>query len=93
MDVKQSNDLLLLVVIIAQVIAECGDEGVPGGTLYAALMCHGATWDKFQQVMQAMLKLGLVRKELGDHLYFITEKGQKLAAATTRAAQAAALAG
>jgi hypothetical protein len=94
MNVIQINILLRrLVVVIVESIADCGEDGVPGGTLYAALMCHGATLENFEQLMEAMQELHLVRKELRGHRYFITEAGRKLVTPANPVNQAGAPAG
>ena len=42
--------------------------GVPGGTLYAALMAHGCQLHQFEQIMAALVNSGVVTKR--GELYF-----------------------
>lgn len=48
-----------------------GDRGVPGGTIYAALMASGATFEQYRQIMSALVAAGKLTRE-GD-LYFIAK--------------------
>lgn len=86
MNTRQTNSLLPIVVVLAQVIAESGTDGVRGTSLYAVLICHGVIFENFKQLMQAMEKLELVRKEPRGGRYIITAKGRKLAAYPMRPA-------
>jgi hypothetical protein len=54
--------------IIVDVVKGNGEQGVPAGTIYAALMAHGITLDQFNQLMGAIVGAGKLRKE--GHLYF-----------------------
>lgn len=82
MNTNQSDDLVRrLIAVIVEVIAETGEDGVPAGILYAALMVHGLTLEKFERLMQAILALKLIRKESVGHRYFITDEGRKLVSA------------
>lgn len=53
-------------------IAESGENGAPGGSLYAALMSHGVSYDTFNSIMAALIARGLVTKR-GD-CYFVPPK-------------------
>ena len=43
-------------------IRESGERGIPGGTIYAALMAHGATIAQYEALMQSLLNTGLISK-------------------------------
>lgn len=68
-DVKKT---LALCDAVADIVQAGGDQGVPGGTLYAALMAHGCTLEQFEGVMRALVATRLVEKR--GQLYF--EKGK-----------------
>lgn len=53
---------------IVESVRTAGDAGVPGGTLYAALMTHGATLEQFEAIMGALVAAGKLRK--AGQLYF-----------------------
>lgn len=46
-------------------IREAGSMGAPGGLLYAALSSHGFSKQQFDQLMEAMVDAGKVRRS-GD---------------------------
>ncbi len=53
---------------IVETVKEAGDQGTPGGVLYAAMMAHGASLEQFEQLMAALVAVKKLRKR-GD-LYF-----------------------
>ena len=54
-----------LAAAIVGMIAEV-PEGIPGGTIYAALMTHGCTFEQYEQIMGGLVNAKLVRK-VGQH--------------------------
>ena len=65
---KQSAKALLLIIRgIIDTIREIPD-GVPAGTIYAALMAQGCTFDQYQKIEKIVLRSGVVTKR-GD-LFF-----------------------
>lgn len=60
--------LLALCDAIVDIVRAGGDRGVPGGTLYAALMTHGCTLDQFEGIMRALVATSKVEKR--GQLYF-----------------------
>jgi hypothetical protein len=56
---------------IIESIKATGDAGMPGGTLYAALMTHGATLEQYEAIMGALVAVGKLRKS--GQLYFFAE--------------------
>ncbi len=66
----------LLAFAVVAAVNDC-PEGVPGGSLYAALMKKGCTLPQFEQIMGALTETGLVRKH--GELYTATDKGRAFA--------------
>lgn len=52
---------------LIQVITESGEEGVPGGTLYSALMHQGCTLPRFEKCMGILVESGRIVQS--GHLY------------------------
>jgi len=65
---SQRQAIALIVNAVTETIAECGDMGAPGGTIYAALMHYGCTLQQFESLMAALVRLGKVTKR--GELYF-----------------------
>ena len=53
---------------VVESVRVAGDQGAPGGMLYAALMAHGASFSQYQSLMGALVRAGKVTRR-GD-LYF-----------------------
>jgi hypothetical protein len=51
--------------------------GVPGGTIWAAMMTFGLPYNSFEQLMSLLERGGMVERR-GDHTYKITEKGKQV---------------
>jgi len=54
---------------IIESVAVAGKQGAPGGSLYAALMTHGFTYEQFEQIMSGLVKTGKLEKR--GQLYFV----------------------
>ena len=67
MTATEAQALKAIAGIIVETVNET-PEGAPGGTLYAALMTIGISLEQFEQIMAALVNLGLVRKS--GQLYF-----------------------
>jgi hypothetical protein len=61
--------LALILEAVVDAVRAGGPEGVPGGTLYAALMSVGCTYEQFEHIMSALVKFGKLRKS--GKLYFV----------------------
>ena len=61
----QLKALRQISMAILGMIREIGPSGAPGGTIYAALMTHGCTFEQYEQIMSGLVGAGLVRKS-GD---------------------------
>lgn len=55
---------------IVDAVRAAGPLGCPAGVLYAALMVHGCTLDKFETIMGALVTAGRLTKKLD--CYFTT---------------------
>jgi hypothetical protein len=61
----QAGALRALANAITEVVGEAGPLGAPAGVIYAALSAHGFSLAQFQQLMDALVSLGKVRRQ-GD---------------------------
>lgn len=74
MNIQQILTLKKIGHMILTSIQEASHVGpVPEGSMYAALMQHGATLSQFQQLLGGLESKGLVTREA--HTVEITEKG------------------
>jgi len=55
---------------VIESVASAGKIGAPVGSLYAALMVHGFTLSQFETLMDALVRIGKLRRS--GHLYFVT---------------------
>jgi hypothetical protein len=62
------NLLKVICDTIVEAVKAGGPLGVPGGTLYAALMVHGCTLQQFETFMDVLVSAGKLTRR-GD-LYF-----------------------
>lgn len=76
--------VLLMNALLAKVVSavvfsvgSAGPEGVPGGTIYAALMTQGCTLEQFTKLMSIITASGLLVKK--GELYFLAPKLAKVA--------------
>jgi hypothetical protein len=61
---QASNALIAIAGMIVDSIRK-GDpqgRGIPGGTLYAALMAHGCSLEVFQRIMAGLVSAGKLKK-------------------------------
>jgi hypothetical protein len=65
---QQAQALRVIVDATVDEVKVAGDRGAPGGVLYAALMAHGCSLSQFESLMDALVRLGKVRRQ--GHLYF-----------------------
>lgn len=54
--------LFEIATAIADTVSAAGQMGLPSGHLYARLMAHGCTLDKYEQIIGAMVDAGMIRK-------------------------------
>lgn len=57
-----------IVKAVYDTIKETGEDGAPGGVLYAALMNIGVDYDGYNLIMGTMVEQGLVMKQ--GELYY-----------------------
>lgn len=76
MTVEQLKTLKIICDAVLEAVGAAGPLGAPGGTLYAALMAHGATIQQFEKLMAGLVNADLLRKQ--GELYFLTEKGKAI---------------
>jgi hypothetical protein len=67
-DAKKKRALLALCDAIVDVVQRGGEWGVPGGTIYVALMAHGCSLEQFEGIMRALVTMQKVERR-GD-VYF-----------------------
>jgi hypothetical protein len=63
--------LKLVADAVVEVVAECPD-GAPAGPMYAAFMQYGMSLDTFEQITDALVQAGKIRK--CGHLFFPVEQ-------------------
>ncbi len=66
----QADKAVALASAVYETVAEAGDEGAPGGHIYAALMTAGIDFEEFEAPMRVLVGSKLLRKQ-GD-CYFCT---------------------
>lgn len=65
---QKKRALLAVCNAIVESVQASGRDGVPGGTLYAALMTLGCTLEQFEGIMRALVTMRRVEKR--GQLYF-----------------------
>ena len=65
---EQHRAIKMLADALTDSVRMAGTLGVPGGTLYAALMAHGVDLHLFEAMMDSLVRLGRVRRS--GYLYF-----------------------
>lgn len=71
---EQLMTLRRVSMAILGMIREIGRAGVPGGTIYAALMTHGCTMEQYEAIMDGLVGAKLVTKS--GQLYFACGGGR-----------------
>lgn len=59
---------------VCMAVKEGGNEGAPGGILYAGLSVNGMTFANYERLMESMVKGGLLNK--GGDCYTLTDAGE-----------------
>ena len=57
---------------IVESVAASGNQGAPGGHLYAALMTYGISMEQFESIMGTLVRIGQLRKQ--GELYFAVKR-------------------
>lgn len=65
---EQQRPMLQVAQAVIDAVKAAGNQGAPGGVLYAALMGHGCTLIQFQAIMAALCDTQKLRKS--GELYF-----------------------
>lgn len=75
--VRAALDALLAITEgVIDAVRVAGDQGVPGGVLYAALMTTGMTLERFEWLMALLVSSGRLVKR--GQLYFYVEPEEAL---------------
>ncbi len=62
----RKSALAQLLDAICDAVAVGGEQGVAGGTLYAALMGQGCTLERYQMLMDLLVEMGRLKRN-GQH--------------------------
>jgi hypothetical protein len=65
--------LTQLLHALCDAVAASGNNGVPGGVLYANPMAAGSSLRQFQSLMDLLVDTGRIRRQ--EHLYYASEPG------------------
>ena len=65
---SQIRALLLVAESVIEAVKVAGDQGAPGGYIYAAMMGHGCSLQQFESIMSCLCRTGKLRKS--GQLYF-----------------------
>lgn len=71
MTVTDKDAAIKMLRLVADAVTESVNHcpnGMPGGTLYAALMTHGCSLETFNQIMDGLVSAGRIDKR--GQLYF-----------------------
>ena len=66
---KQMQAIKAIADAIVEAVRAGGPTGAPGGVIYAALMAHGISLEQYEQIMEALVRVGRLRRS--GQLYFI----------------------
>ena len=67
-DEQKSAMVKTLLDAVVNAVSYYGTMGAPGGSLYAAFMVHGLTLNQFEVIMDALVRIGKLRRS--GNLYF-----------------------
>lgn len=71
-DNEQARLVREAIIATAKAVVECcqsaGSQGVPGGSIYSALMAYGLSYDQFQSLMLGLVQAGKLRQR--GHVYY-----------------------
>ena len=59
---------------IIDAVAGAGEQGAPGGILYAALMQHGFSFQQFETIMGTLVRIGELEKR--GQCYFVKDSAR-----------------
>ena len=82
---SSSQAIMAVARAVVLTVAESGLQGAPGGPMYAAFTAHGITLEAFQNLMDSLCRIELLRRE-GD-CYHATERGKVFANASRQVTQ------
>ena len=68
MSLSTKQTAVLLVGAICATVRDAGEDGAPGGIIYAALMEYGISLELYEAVMASLVSTGKLRKQ--GELYF-----------------------
>jgi len=71
---EQRHALMVIASSILDTVKDMGEEGAPGGSLYAAVMEHIGL-DGFQSIMGVLVERGYLRKD-GQLYYYTRDEDQ-----------------
>lgn len=59
---QEKKAVLAVCSAVIDAVEAGGDQGAPGGILYAALMAHGCTLHQFEMIMGTLVRTGVLVK-------------------------------
>jgi len=65
---QKTQALKMIADAVIESVKAAGKQGAPGGPIYAALMVYGVSFEQFQNLMDALIRIGKLRKS--GNLYF-----------------------
>jgi hypothetical protein len=69
-DKRAATELIALMKAVVDTVREMGPQGAPKSPIYLALQTKGVTMDFFNQLIEKLKDLGILR-ESGNVLYFV----------------------
>lgn len=58
---EQRKAAIMVINAMLETIKEAGEQGVPLGPMYAAMMSHGMSYDSFMQVISTLERIGKIK--------------------------------